>query len=194
MDDPEVGSLYDYEEASRWNGEQLDKLLQYWSQHVVDEFTPDATAIGVGGAAGMSLLLGVQIGAKGGVELVLNHESGEKSIFVYGGGHVQFSLDDLVQFVKKPTSFSTSHIHGTAYVADIYDLPDNGAYQGEFETTDYAATYGLFGGAYGTFQVPGNPEGPHGSYIGWAPGLGIDLAVARSSVWYSPPMQIGKTP
>ena len=191
MDDPEVGSLYDYEEASRWNGEQLDKLLQYWSEHGTDEFTPDATAIGVGIAASFSKLPLVEGGVKAGVEFVSNHKSGEKSVFVYGGGHIQFSLNHIAQSSKLAAPSKAARVNGVVYVAEIYNLPSNEKYKGEFATNDYTATYGALGVAYGQFQVPGNPEGPHGTYVGWAPGIGFDLAAAGSKVWYSSPLQIG---
>jgi hypothetical protein len=108
---------------------------------------------------------------KGGAELVINFRSNEVSLFTYGGG----------------TGSIGEGASGDIYVAAIFNLPNNAAYEGAFYSVDVTISRGPVGATGGYFGVPGdspiNPQQSYGVYAGWAPGVGV--VTTNQLVYYS---------
>ncbi len=135
-----------------------------------------------------------------GMELIFNHETGEKDIFLIGGikanmslqnvphilrdmAYLTDALDDLGK-LKVGAPKSLLEAGGDIYISEYENLPSNDLATGLNNITSVSARAGVLGVNYAQAYSTYDPNGPRSVSIGWSPGIGYDLSVDESAIRY----------
>ena len=179
---PSSAGIYTYDEAKSWDVNQIEMLIEFWSTNDFAQMDPDAHLIGVSGGFRLDTPLGFDASGRLSLEYLYNYVSGEHDLFVGGGGSLDFDVQNLLDVIRDPLrvfsgkpQLKVASAQGGVYLGDVLNLPENDLYRGRTTAQETALGFGPYSATSGSFQTPGDPNGPQGRYVGWTPSVGFNL-------------------